>query len=246
MLPFTNREWISALRASIEQLPSDYIVLDVETSGLDIGADYVLQMAQLVVRDRKIVHQSKVLLDWVGNGLLDAWELQHRMQTTARQMEKAGRTYRVNYDDLCANGCDPRMVFDELRQTLAHAIEHGVGVVGHNYVRYDGPIISRHLLRFGHDPNATIVGGNVFDTGAIEKGRQLNLVPMYGEPMAVYASRVMDVRSRVKWKLDGHCADEYGLWARSGLSPADAHDALSDCHLTHCLFEGMRELLELT
>jgi hypothetical protein len=109
--------------------------------------------------------------------------------------------------------------------------------VGHNFAKYDAPLFEKETARFGcpfefdHD--------HVVDTGMLVKGAQLGLYMYEAETPREFYLRVCNVRSKVRWSLDRHCYTAYNLGS-SGIKATDAHDAVTDCILTHTLLEVLR------
>lgn len=236
-------DWATAISRHTGNFPDSYGIVDVETTGFRHD-DVVLQIGQVIVRDHKIVHALSVYIDWVSGGYVtEAW-LRGRITETQAQMAANGSVYRMNADTVLEQGQPPKAVFHEFMENVAALDRSEWGLMGHNIQQFDMPRIAMHtkyLLQAVPQFNADMV----FDTGALEKGRQLNMAPHHGESTAEWAMRVLKVRAKgVKWKLDTHCAEVHDLWTKSGLSPLDAHDAMSDCILTHYLFESFRDLVE--
>jgi DNA polymerase III epsilon subunit-like protein len=223
--------------------PRDYVVLDTETCGVQPFEDYALQLGCVIVRNDVVVHQSSVYLDWVGTGLVPGDWLRNRMAAVAAQMAERGSAYRMNFETVCQQGQDPRVVIPALASILRDGVKHGLALVGHNLAAFDLVLLSRHIRDL--TPERLLIPVTaVYDTGMLVKALQLNSVPGAGENPVEWFQRTYNRRAKVKWKLDGWCADTYNLWARSGLDPAAAHDALSDCLLTHHLFTALRDFVE--
>lgn len=231
------------MKAVMGPLPDNYIIIDTETCGLEPREDYVLQLGQVIVKDRQVVHQAGLYLDWVRPGILPEQWLRNRMAGIADNMARHGAQYRVNFDVMMTEGVDARSVINEWASTIKTGLDSGMSLVGHNIASYDLVMLSRHVVDVCKNP-LLIPGNAVCDTGMLEKARQINMAPSPGENMVEWFWRVYAAKRRVKWKLDGHCADQYDLWVRSGLNPTLAHDAVADCVLTYHLLEAMREFLE--
>jgi DNA polymerase III epsilon subunit-like protein len=158
-------------------------------------------------------------------------------------MAEKDANYRLDYDTVVREGQDPRVFIPALAGTLRTALTNGLSLVGHNLCAYDLVLLSRAVTNLTGE-SLLIPTDRVFDTGMMVKAKQLNNVPNDGENQLQWFQRVYNTRSRVKWKLDGYCADTYDLWGKSGLDPTAAHDALSDCILTHHLFQSLKEIVE--
>ena len=235
-------DWARAVKALLPVWPSDYIVVDTETSGLDSTSDLILQFGCVVVRQGAIVHSSRAFLDWVRHGHVTEDNLRNKMAGVAAKMAERGTTYRLDCDTVLREGQDPLVFAPALATMLRDGLANGLALVGHNMCTFDLPLISRMVKQITCEP-LLIPAAAVWDTGMLEKARQIGNMPSAYDNQVQWFQRVNGIRSKVKWRLDGHCADQYDLWARSGLDPTAAHDALSDCILTHHLFQCLRELV---
>jgi len=236
--------WARAVRAVIPTpWPRDYIVLDTETSGLDPHADLVLQYGCVVVRGNVVVHASRAYLNWVSPGRITEDQLRNKMAGVAAKMAEKGACYRLDCDTVLREGQDPLVFISALADTIRMALDNGLAIVGHNLCTFDLVLLSRAITDLTGRP-LLIPTNKVFDTGMLEKGRQLNNVPSAFEDQVQWFTRIANTRSKVKWKLDGWCADLYDLWGKSGLDVTAAHDAMSDCILTHHLYQSLKELIE--
>ena len=233
------------MRDRLLPFASDYVVFDVETSGIQVGEDAVLQIGQLVTRSGKAVYQGGAYLNWYKSSVFDHNWLSNRIQSTAAIMASKGLQFRSTAAHIREEGVDPGDALTAWADTIQGAIDSGCRLVGHNIVAFDLPILCRQVHEvLGR--KLLIPPEAIFDTGMFEKARQLCFEMDVRENMVEWCWRVHAQRSRVKWKLDGHCADLYKLWERSGLVSTQAHDAVADCVLTHHLYEAIRELLSLT
>jgi DNA polymerase III epsilon subunit-like protein len=236
-------EWCRAVRSILPPFHNDYVVLDMETSGLDPTADLVLQFGCVIVRAGKIVHTTRAYLNWVQPGFITEETLRNKMASVAAHMMDRGSAYRLSYDTVIAEGQDPRFFLPALLETLHEALANGLAIVGHNLVAYDLVMLSRLITQV--TGSRLLVGtGAVWDTGMLEKGRQMRHIPSMYENQIQWFNHIANARRRIKWKLDGWCSDVYDLWAKSGLDPTAAHDALGDAVLTHYLYQSIKELIE--
>lgn len=239
----SNAIWADALRRAFGPIPPNYFLFDTETTGVNVNEDYPLQVAQAVVQDRKLVCVEEAHLNWFAGDEARARWIRNKMQDTALRMAERGATYRVT-PEAVSRGADPLVVLENWAKTVQASVSAGCAIVGHNIVNFDLVMMSirvRDLLGI----RLLVPDELVIDTGMLEKARQLCLVPEPNESRISWFRRVSGRRARVKWRLDGHCAEQYDLWTRSKLDPTDAHDAKADCVLTHHLLESIRDTYDL-
>ena len=235
-------DWFAAVRGLLPVWPRDYLVLDTETSGLDARSDLPLQYGCVIVRDDKIVHSSRAYLNWVQSGHITEETLRSKMAGIAARMAERGAAYRLDCDTVLTEGHDPRVMVPALEGVLRDALQNGLALVGHNMAQYDLVMLST-VIKNMTGRSLLIPATQVWDTGMLEKARQMNSLPHHWENQVEWFMRIAGAKRRIKWKLDGHCADVYDLWTLSGLDPTAAHDALSDALLTHYLFRAIRDCI---
>lgn len=237
-----EREWWLAMRRQFGELPVNYGITDVETTGFTPD-DVIVQLGQALVQGTKLIDVDSVYVNWIGyNGITEEW-LRGRIEATTASMAEKGAVYKVRMSHILQHGRPPQEVFRVFLDKLQALERNNYGLTGHNVQQFDMPKIAKHTQElFGIVP--VYPADLVFDSGAIAKGRQLLMTPQRDELLAEWCRRSLAVRATgVYWKLDGYCADTYDLWRKSGLDPAASHDAGDDCRLTYHLVESYRELM---
>lgn len=236
------------MRDRFKGFPDDYLVFDVETTGVEFGTDLVAQLGYVLVRDRKPADQGWVYLDWTRDPEVDQGWLRRRVEETRRHVEfkngqPTGKVYKVAYDRM-RDGMDPREALRRYHKLFLDNRAEGHFVVAHNGYHFDARYVEEHLHTFLGE---TFRFGDyeLFDTGMIEKGAQAAMTPWIGESVRDYSLRVAKTWLKgVYWALDSYCVPKYGLDAKVNIKAADAHDAAVDCLLTHALFEEHRREAE--
>lgn len=236
-------ETLGAIRRHSD-IPRDYLVLDVETLGFSPRAP-IIQVGWGVVSDAELVNVESILLNWSDPAYGQRpSHLREQINRITRQMAENGKRYCTTYERMVAEGDDPYTVMESFKALIDMYLADGQMVVGHNAWKFDRMRIDFHCQEFFNalpnwQPNS------IFDTGLIEKAAQMNRPPHSGETLDAWYTRVYGGHSRIKWSLEGHCAEKYRLAERYGVDPTLAHDAGHDCRMTYCLFETYRHITEI-
>src|SRR6516225_379357 len=218
-------EWYARVALFIGGFPDSYLVFDCETNGLEPRSKQTLpvELGWCMVRDRIALQEDSFLLNWALHPDIDAVWFEQSVRDTHRRMLEKGIEKVITWEQLVADGHDPREVMPHFRQFLVEAQENNYKFVGHNIYGFDRPIVE----------NATFTAtGDMFrfdyrlfiDTGMIEKANTAGLaVPDLGQ-QAVFRwyESVRGFVGRGKWNL-GLCAQRYGLVEKHGLNLAEAH-----------------------
>jgi DNA polymerase III epsilon subunit-like protein len=224
--------------------PDDYLVFDCETNGLESRDRRTLpvELGWCMIKDRVPVHEDSVLVNWALHPDINAAWFEESVHETGRRMQERGIAHVITWDQLRAEGHDPRDVLPHFRDFLAEAQANGYWYAGHNVYGFDRPIVE----------NATFTAtGDMFrfdyrrflDSGMIFKAMATGFpVP---DPGARHIFRwYEDVRGFVrkgKWSLST-CLYALGLVERYAIDMAQMHGAAQDCRCTHYILEAFREL----
>lgn len=206
------------------KLPETYLVMDTETSGIDLYKDRAIQYGFC------FVHKGKVT------------------NTFAQIVNRAGLVipigaYKVHGIDnvkMASEGIDPKWFVQEVSKILTDWRSTGNMFVGHNIMAFDAPMF---------ELESTIQGcpfkfeaNEVVDTGMLVKAAQLGMYMDGRESLRDFYRRVAEVRAKgVYWSLDRHCYPKYDLERRTGISKDSSHDAGVDCVLSHAVLEALKE-----
>jgi DNA polymerase III epsilon subunit-like protein len=241
---------------NFRNFPNDYLVIDVETTGVEFHkgtpnytGDLITQLGSCVVRDGIAVKQSAVTLNWPLLSCISTESLRERMLQTKRNVEfkdgvPTGKTYHLSVEKL-ATGVNPIEGLREFRELLSFNRERGCFLVAHNGWKFDVRMLEDHLgywLKADNQP-FTFKNNELVDTGMIVKGAQTNLTPYTTEPVRTWSNRVANARLKgIYWSLDNYCIPTYRLEERHYLDKSEAHDAGYDCYITHLLFEEFKNI----
>jgi DNA polymerase III epsilon subunit-like protein len=230
----------AAWRAAYGPMPEDYLVVDVETSGLSTEYDVVVQLGWLRAVGGREVERGAIVLDWsqVLDGH-DLRQLERRLGETAAKMSAAGKGRGWTLDRLRAEGLHPARAVDKLAGFLGRRPV----LVGHNPWRFDLPLLDKLAARLrglplGVPPNQCI------DTAAMVKAAQSGCTPRPGETYRDYAARANAAGgNKYLSSLDRFCVGRFRLASRHGVDVAKTHDAAYDCWVCHLVYEDLRQLV---
>lgn len=213
-----------ARRCPSGQLPTSYVVLDIETTGFIPGVNPPLQYGVVVVKDNKIIERLSFITKVPPGTILN---------------KQAFEVHGIDQARLDREGHDPKHMVPILSELLHKAQNSGACFLGHNISRFDKLHIEFETNRYGvpfkFSPHSVI------DTGAIVKSAQIeNLRPRPDEDLDMFFCRAHSVRQYgVYWKLYPYCYDIFQL-ARFNCDTG-AHDAGVDCEMTHWVFQTLKD-----
>ena len=238
----TIRAVLSRIEENFGCFPENYLVVDLETTGVNVSEDLPLQFGYCLVAGGKVVECKAMDINWLDKcGISSSWVTQ-RMDKARRSMLEKGKSYRMSVERLQARGKDPIPALMLLYELIRRIHDAEGFILAHNGVNFDTPMIStvlRDFLNVEFDFGENLV----VDTGIIEKAIQLGEVPLPDESLATFSRRVGYIRAKgVMWSLDNHCLPKYDLVKRMPAG-SEMHDAGHDAYAVHLLFETYRDLL---
>jgi len=230
------------------RFPANYTTLDLETSGLNPATKLICTYGYTVVRDHKPVETREVVLDWSRHPDADIIGLQKDLSDVQRAFERKGKVLHHTYEYLTSQGIDPIQALNDLLLLVETAENNKEILILHNGWAFDIEFIKAAFhnwlrIRWEFEPNL------IYDSGIIEKASQLPErfapLPLPGETMKAFATRIHAIRSHVKWNLDTHCAERYGLMQKANLITDDMHKASTDALAVHYLVEEHYKLANI-
>lgn len=225
--------------------PENYFIFDLETSGFSRDNDVITQVGWAIVRDRQIVDNQALTLNWTRYAGMDQMWLEHRLVDVADAFRRQGKPYHLTYQALAASPHDPLDVLTVLLTLLDDTVAADEWIVGHNLAIFDTGVVDAHCRRFLKRKPVAWRPNRIFDTGLFLKAAQLGRYPSPMETLAEFFRAVAGVRAKgVKWALDKYCIPAFGLDTRFGVDVQKCHDGGYDCKVNYHLFEAMREIGE--
>ena len=226
--------------------PASYTTIDIETSGLDWDRNFICSIGHTKVRGGEAVENKEHYLNWTTHPEVDQFQFRKQLSDTEHYMVGQGKPFHHNYDVLAQYGEDPVQVLKDYLDMIEDCERRQEVMVLHNGWGFDIPYLSASFekwLSVYYDFPAN----GVYDTGCVEKASQLEAryepLPKEGENLRDFSLRIRDIRAKgVRWALDGHCENKYGLFGRCGIKMEEAHRSAVDSYITHILFEEHRRL----
>lgn len=235
---------LAGARGILGGFPRNYIVIDVETTGLDFATNLVCQLGWAVVRNGQLADCNAAMLDWTRHPAVEQGWLRRSLDEVRGYFERKGNTFHFPYERLREEGGEPEEVLRFAADVLEDHISHGELTVGHNAWFFDRQMLDANVRRFLGGRTIPWQPNSIFDTGLVEKAAQINRPPYANETLDGWFRRVHATRSRVAWNLENHCVCKYRLNERHPVEAGMAHDAGYDCKVTHWLFEAFGELMQ--
>lgn len=245
----TPGEWLLYAQKRLGELPSSYLVFDIETTGLDTNVDLPAQLGWAVVDSGKVVDSGARFMDWLSDrSPEDSDWIEGRIARTKQQFEfkngfATGNVYSVSAERMRA-GEKPVKVLSDFFELVADCRKNGFSFLAHNGLRHDQPIIDRVMSEVsGGEMRFRFKPCEYFDTLSIEKSVQIfpELVP--NESWLDFSRRAYHLGGyRVRGSLDRHCSAKYDLANKHGLCMQSAHEADFDCILTHHLLQEYKHI----
>ena len=231
--------------AGCYQFPDSFLVLDLETSGLDRNENLICSIGWCQVKDGQIVDNDEVYLDWRDMPGVDLNKLQADLDIVASNMLRKDAVLHHTYARLCSDGLPAYQVLQAVLERIEACENRREVIVGHNFIGFDSIFLANHFDRFlgvnwGWSPDL------ILDSGVLEKASQLKEfdkpLPMANETAWDWAKRIANLRrAGVYWSVS-HCDKRYGLLAKLNMSTEVLHSAKFDSLLVAHLVQEYRRL----
>jgi len=202
--------------------PDEYVVVDVETSGLNPYLDRVLEVGVAVVENREMALPP---FSWVLNPSFpdDGFEV------PAKITELTG----ITTEEVAKTGADPVSILARLQNLC-----DGKAIISHNGVRFDRLFLDVEYRRFGF----RVPDKHQFlDTAALFKGWKLEMLGLLDDMSFFdFANKVLETRAYGLYFNLGHCCKVLEI---NVSDLGDAHRASVDVIMVHRVLEKLREVL---
>lgn len=254
MIRDTVNGLFNLMRPHYDDFPKNYVVFDLETTGINPTKDLIVQLGWCIVKDGKEDDRGGAILKWplftkhVPNPARFKLKLEEvKNKVEWRDGKPTGKKYHFDFERVMDEGVDPMFVLEAANDILHGAREKKMFFIAHNGYHFDVPFLEGHFdfflgkdNKFGNMPRPTFHFGDneLFDTGMVEKGSQCQMIPWLTDTVRSWSLRTQRERIKnVKWALDTSCVPRYDLDKRYNLNIKEAHDAGFDCYVCHLLFQ---------
>lgn len=222
-------------------LPDDYLVFDLETTGLKRDWALPIDFGWAVVRAREIVNQGNMLLNWSEYPGVERDWLFECLRKIQQSMAKRGKNFPYTVDLLERRGKPPEKVLGFAYELFRRNRQAKASFVGHNAWFFDSELIT-HVFGEACGLEWEFGGNELFDTGGMEKAMLANLIPYPDETtLKEYFLRVHhNYQPGIKWNIEA-CVLRHDLEERYGISLSELHgNAGLDAKVAHLLLEEHR------
>lgn len=224
--------------------PRDYFVIDVETTGLDINNDLIVEFGHCLVKNGEVVDRLTVIVDWTKQQGEIADAIEGKLANVTNSMAKAGLQFHIDFERMKKEGRPPSEVFPFYSKMLNTMLDKGVPIVGHNIYNFDEPILINNLRTYDF-PKVNFHDNCILDTNGIERANGLGptpiTVPRRNDTLRSYFMRLSTLRVKgLKSNLGDHCFTKYGF-DKHGVNKSQMHNASIDAFCVHILMEKFRQ-----
>jgi len=243
--------WLLQTVSQLGPLPVNYLVFDVESTGLDLKNDVVVQLGYAVVVDKKLVDCAHYIPDWThGKDKHYCDWLENRMLTTKSNMDSRNpgqpSAYKHSIERMKTHGIPVQEAFNNFMDIIRICKSHKFSLIAHNGLKFDQPMLNNNIKQVLGDDEAfefEKIGVGYFDTMGLERGLYSRITPYSDDSWMSFMGRLVNEGGRIYSSLDRHCSNKYNLVNKYNMS-GSAHEADYDCKLTHYLFEEYRSMCE--
>lgn len=198
--------------------PEDYVIYDVETSGLNPKEDRILEIGVLLV----CKGVSTTAMNWLLNPIYP-----HPCFIVPPEITKITGLSESEI----SFGKDPKKSIERFLEIIdeAHTI------IVHNGIEFDHQFLVSECNRYNLTPPSI---ERYVDTAAIFKAWKLGRIDEIRQPFYEFAEDILSTKAYgLKFNLV-HCCNDLNV----GIADITAHRAMGDVKMTYRLVEAIREL----
>lgn len=242
-----------------QNIPTRYLCLDLETTGLDFSflekwksgadlsrpvGDLILQYSLLEVDGASIVSQECYFLDWSRRLGSQAEEIiAPKIERLRSVMESKQSVYPITMEALC-QGIDPIEGLTRIKSKLSSWLKSGGWLAGVNICQFDINVL-RNAMGEWLNIYFDIALDRIFDPGCIMKAWQARIIPSADEKcLGHFLCRVATERCPgIRWGVD-YLIDKFDLRPQLESTRQMPHSADTDCLITYWVIEKLRQEME--
>lgn len=259
MIRETTAEIFKLMEPHFDGFPNNYLVFDLETTGLNPAQSLITQFGYCLVKDSKPVDKFGAIINWtlLKEFCPEPLRMKQKLEEVKRHVEfkngvPTGKKYHITFERMMDEGIHPLKTLELFHDLFTEVRKQRRFFVAHNGYHFDVPFVETHFDRFlgddrkyGAEPKPPFYfqDNELFDTGMVEKGSQCQSAPWSTDTVKSWSLRTQTERLRhVRWALDTACVPRYQLDKRFNLDLDAAHDAGFDCYVCHLLFEEYKRI----
>ena len=198
-----------------KEIYKDYLVFDIETSGLSQTNDRIIEIGIVVVNNDEVVKAERKFVNM------------HRL--VEPNITKITGITQENID----SGEELKDVLDWFQNELVD-----YKLVGHNIFRFDHPFLLNESKRIGHTLSSVFKVSRLEDTAVAYKGWKMGWNPKHYVSYTQYASEVLGAKVKgLQYNVKTVCED-----LDIDMEGLTQHSAVDDCILTSRIYQKVREL----
>lgn len=260
MIKHTAQGLFDLMKPHFDGFPDNYLVFDLETTGLNPRRDLAVQIGYCLVKNGAPIDRDGIIINWtkIPKFVPDHDRFKQKLETVKQAVEfkagvPTGKTYHISFERMMDEGVHPLEALSLFNDLFHEARKNRWFFLAHNGYHFDVPFIEGHFdaflgehRKYGAEPKPAFYfhDNELFDTGMVEKGSQSQSVPWASDTVRSWSLRTQNERLRnVRWALDTACVPRYNLAEKHGLNMSQSHDAGFDCYVCHLLFEEYKHLL---
>ena len=230
-------------------MPANYLVLDLETTGVEPRTGYIWQIGFYPVINCVAKHEYGMAIQLKQSEYIAKtakFEIDRRTEKLAAEAMAAGRDVKENFYkqaesqfvDLLSSGVEPAEGLALAAETIRACVDSGYYLVGQNFVKFDIPFLvwaCKSIVISLEFPKR-----NLIDTGMLIKAGKLKRRMLDRETPSAFYSRIAGQRARgCYYALERFAIPAYHLDTRHGVDTTKTHDAGYDCWITALLLQEL-------
>lgn len=232
-----------ALRSPVCKVPENYLVFDLETTGLEFRDGVIWQIGMHPVMGGKPLAEKgmSIFLDTPESTLrANTFEIKRRARAINEEYSPGEYAAAESgyIDEVRSQGVSRAEGFAAAIDMLSSYVSAGWPIVGQNLVHFDVPFFENDSLRHGTGFRFPYEG--VIDVGVLIKSAKLQMRSIARENLREFTNRVSSIRAKgVYYAIERFCVPYWQLDTRFGVDLHKAHNAGYDCWITDLIFREM-------
>ena len=235
------------------KLPSNYLVVDIETSALQPNDGFIWNIGMRATLDRAPQSEKGedfYLLQPPAMLKTATFEINRRKanaqsipldKSSSHIPVRDDQYYKAEQsfvDEVTSKGKDPKVVLQHVADTINMFVDNKWYLAGQNICKFDLFWLDYHFKYYGIKCDLPV--DRIIDVGVLIKAAQLRRSQAVNESCKAFYHRVASERAKgVFFALERFCVPYFGMIEKYGLDMSQAHGAGFDCYLTDLVFKEL-------